>query len=189
MAWTSPSFPTSQARRTSPARRTGPEVVPAGADNTPLSGEFDLAFRVFVALVIGLALGTEREISGHAAGMRTMALIGAGSCLFTGLGLIPIFGKTVDPTRIAAQIVTGVGFLGAGSILRQGEDVRGLTTAAMIWVVASLGMAVGFGYYTVAVIAGLMVIVTLVSIKPLEERFIKNRRNRRLTDPHPPEPP
>ena len=139
--------------------------------------------------MIGLALGTEREISGHAAGMRTMALIGAGSCLFTGLGLIPIFGKTVDPTRIAAQIVTGVGFLGAGSILRQGEDVRGLTTAAMIWVVASLGMAVGFGYYTVAVIAGLIVIVTLVSIKPLEERFIKNLRNRRLTDPHPPEPP
>ena len=110
-------------------------------------------------------------------------------CLFTGLGLIPILGKTVDPTRIAAQIVTGVGFLGAGSILRQGEDVRGLTTAAMIWVVASLGMAVGFGYYGVAVASGVMVIVTLVSIKPLEERFIKNRRNRRVTDPHPPEPP
>jgi putative Mg2+ transporter-C (MgtC) family protein len=117
--------------------------------------------------------------------MRTMALIAAGSCMFTGLGLIPFFGKTVDPTRIAAQIVTGVGFLGAGSILRLGEDVRGLTTAAMIWVVASLGMAVGFGFYALAVIAGVMVMLTLISIKPVEERFIRNRRNRRITDPHP----
>src|SRR5256885_4371465 len=102
--------------------------------------------------------------------MRTMALIAAGSCMFTGLGLIPFFGKTVDPTRIAAQIVTGVGFLGAGSILRLGEDVRGLTTAAMIWVVASLGMAVGLGLFPVALIAGLMVIGTLVSVNPLEAR-------------------
>ena len=117
--------------------------------------------------------------------MRTMALIAAGSCMFTGLGLIPFFGKTVDPTRIAAQIVTGVGFLGAGSILRLGEDVRGLTTAAMIWVVASLGMAVGFGFYALAIVTGAMVIITLVSIKPIEERFIRNRRDRRITDPHP----
>jgi putative Mg2+ transporter-C (MgtC) family protein len=169
--------------RTNPARRTDPEGVPAEAEPTPLSGELDLAFRVSIALLIGLVLGTEREIRGHAAGMRTMALIGAGSCLFTGLGLVPYFGKTVDPTRIAAQIVTGVGFLGAGSILRQGEDVRGLTTAAMIWVVASLGMAVGFGYYVVAVAAAVMVILTLIVIKPLEERFIRNKRHRRITDP------
>ena len=80
-----------------------------------------------------------------------MALISAGSCMFTGLGLIPDFGRTVDPTRIAAQIVTGVGFLGAGSILRQGELVRGLTTAASIWVAASIGMSVGFGYFTLSV--------------------------------------
>jgi putative Mg2+ transporter-C (MgtC) family protein len=118
--------------------------------------------------------------------MRTMALIAAGSCLFAGLGLLPFAGKTVDPTRIAAQIVTGVGFLGAGSILRQGEHVSGLTTAAMIWVVASLGMAVGFGYYAVAVFSAVLVVVTLVSIKPLEERFIRNKRNRRATDPLPP---
>ena len=94
-----------------------------------------------------------------------MALIAVGSCLFTALALEPAFGSRVDPTRIAAQIVTGVGFLGAGSILRQGEYVRGLTTAASIWVVASLGMAVGF-----------------------EARFFKGRRNRRLSDPHSDEP-
>ena len=114
-----------------------------------------------------------------------MGLIGAGSCMFTGLGLIPQFASHTDPTRIAAQIVTGVGFLGAGSILRQGEEVRGLTTAASIWVVASLGMAVGFGYYLVAFMTTLLVMVTLIAIKPLEERFFKNRRNRRATDPHP----
>ena len=112
-----------------------------------------------------------------------MALIGAGSCMFTALGLIPEFGSKVDPTRIAAQIVTGVGFLGAGSILRQGEEVRGLTTAASIWVTASLGMAVGFGYYTVAIIATMLVLVTLVALKPLEDRVFPMRRNRRRDDP------
>ena len=117
-----------------------------------------------------------------------MALIGAGSCLFTGLGLLPEFGTRVDPTRIAAQIVTGVGFLGAGSILRQGEEVRGLTTAASIWVTASLGMAVGFGYYSVAVFTAVLVVVVLVALKPIEERFFRGRRSRRLSDPHPAEP-
>ncbi|HYM97857.1 MAG TPA: MgtC/SapB family protein, partial [Candidatus Sulfotelmatobacter sp.] len=87
-----------------------------------------------MALLLGLALGAEREYHGHPAGLRTMALVSVGSCLFTGLGLLPEFGSRVDPTRIAAQIVTGVGFLGAGAILRQGTDVRGLTTAASIWV-------------------------------------------------------
>lgn len=120
--------------------------------------------------------------------MRTMALICVGACLFTGLGLIPQFGKTVDPTRIAAQIVTGVGFLGAGSILRQGEEVKGLTTAASIWVVAALGMAVGFGYYGVAIATTLVVMTTLVALKPLEDRVFPSRRNRRKGDPKPNEP-
>lgn len=107
----------------------------------------------------------------------------AGACLFTGLGLIPNLGKTVDPTRIAAQIVTGVGFLGAGSILRQGEDVRGLTTAASIWVAAALGMAVGFGYYTTAVVCGVFVLITLVVLRWAEVRFFPAKRNRRHDDP------
>jgi len=122
-----------------------------------------------------------------------MALIAVGSCMFTGVALEPAFGSRVDPTRIAAQIVTGVGFLGAGSILRQGEYVRGLTTAASIWVVASLGMAVGFGYFGVAVFAAILVLFTLVVIRPIENRLFKNRRNRRHDDvhhddPHPDEP-
>lgn len=118
-----------------------------------------------------------------------MALVAVGSCMFTALGFEPFLGKTVDPTRIAAQVVTGVGFLGAGSILRQGEYVRGLTTAASIWVVASLGMAAGFGYYAIGVFATIVVIVTLVAIRPIENRFFRNARNRRRTDPHPDEVP
>jgi putative Mg2+ transporter-C (MgtC) family protein len=144
--------------------------------------------RVVIALGLGLILGAEREFRGHPAGLRTMALIGAGSCMFTALGLIPEFAKTVDPTRIAAQIVTGVGFLGAGSILRQGEEVRGLTTAASIWVTASIGMAVGFGLYGVALFTTVLVAVVLVALKPLEERVFRSRRNRRRTDPPPHEP-
>ena len=129
-------------------------------------------------------MGIEREYQGHPAGIRTMALIAVGSCMFTAIALEPAFGSRTDPTRIAAQIVTGVGFLGAGSILRQGELVRGLTTAASIWVVASLGMAVGFGYYVVPVFATVLVLATLVAIRPVENRFFKNRRNRRQGDPH-----
>jgi len=129
-----------------------------------------------------LLIGAEREFRGHPAGLRTMALISAGSCMFTGLGLIPDFGRTVDPTRIAAQIVTGVGFLGAGSILRQGELVRGLTTAASIWVAASIGMSVGFGYFTLSVFVTAMVVFILFAVKPLEERIFRRRGHRRETD-------
>ncbi len=115
--------------------------------------------------------------------MRTMALIAAGACLFAGIGLMPFSSHNVDPTRIAAQIVTGVGFLGAGAILRQGEAVKGLTTAASIWVVASLGMAVGFGYYVVAIISVVVVLVTLAGLRPIEVRLFKRPRNRRHDDP------
>ena len=166
----------------SPALRTGPEGGPAEAD-TPPANELDLAVRVLVALLVGLVLGAERELRGHPAGLRTIALISVGSCLFTGVGLLPVLGRSTDPTRIAAQIVTGVGFLGAGSILRQGEAVKGLTTAASIWVAASLGMAVGFGYYLLAVVTTVLVLLTLVALRPLEDRVFPLRRNRRKDDP------
>jgi putative Mg2+ transporter-C (MgtC) family protein len=160
-----------------------PEDGPAEAD-TPLTGELDLAFRVFIALVIGLALGFERELRGGPAGLRTTGLVTAGACLFTGLGLIP-FGRAVDPTRLAAGIVTGVGFLGAGSILRQGGDVIGLTTAASIWIAAAIGMAVGFGYYTTAIVSSVLVLLTLIGLRWVEVRFFRSRRNRRHDDPKP----
>ena len=141
-----------------------------------------------MALVLGLALGAEREYHGHPAGLRTMALVSVGSCMFTALGLLPEFGSRVDPTRIAAQIVTGVGFLGAGAILRQGTDVRGLTTAASIWVVAALGMAIGFGQYLTALFTAFLVLSTLIAIRPLEQRFFGSRHNRRATDTPLPKP-
>jgi putative Mg2+ transporter-C (MgtC) family protein len=112
-----------------------------------------------------------------------MALVAAGACLFTAVGLDPVFGARTDPTRIAAQIVTGVGFLGAGAILRQGIDVKGLTTAASIWVVASLGMAVGFGLYWTALFTTVLVLVALVAIRPLEQRLFRRRRGRPQGDP------
>jgi len=130
-----------------------------------------------------VALGVEREYRGHPAGLKTMSLISVGACMFTGLGVLPAFRTGVDPTRIAAGIVTGVGFLGAGAILRQGGDVHGLTTAAMIWVAASVGMAVGFGYLSVAVFATFIVLVMLVGLRPIEVRFFRNRKNRRAGDP------
>jgi putative Mg2+ transporter-C (MgtC) family protein len=134
-----------------------------------------------------MALGAERESQGHPAGIRTMALISVGACIFTALGLEPAFGTRVDPTRIAAQIVTGVGFLGAGAILRQGGDVRGLTTAAEIWVAASVGMAIGFGYYPIAIFATFVVIVVLVAMRPIERRFFHHRERRHTDPPLPPE--
>ena len=114
-----------------------------------------------------------------------MALVGVGACLFTAVGLEPFFNNRADPTRIAAQIVTGVGFLGAGAILRQGTDVRGMTTAASIWVVAAIGMVVGFGFYTVAIFTTALVLVTLVVIRPIEQRIIKGSSHRRHDDPQP----
>ncbi|HEY3195779.1 MAG TPA: MgtC/SapB family protein [Candidatus Dormibacteraeota bacterium] len=139
-----------------------------------------------MALVLGLALGAERETQGHPAGLRTMGLISVGACVFTAVGLEPIFGIRTDPTRIAAQIVTGVGFIGAGAILRQGGEIIGLTTAASIWVAAALGMAAGFGFYAIAVFTTFLVIVTLVALRPIERRFF-HHHHRRRDDPPPPE--
>jgi putative Mg2+ transporter-C (MgtC) family protein len=127
--------------------------------------------------VLGIVLGAEREFNGHAAGVRTMALISAGACMFTAVGLDPAFGTTTDPTRIAAQVVTGVGFIGAGAILRQGLDVKGLTTAASIWVAAAIGVTVGVGLYEAAAFTTLLVIVTLIAIRPLEVMLFHRHRS------------
>jgi putative Mg2+ transporter-C (MgtC) family protein len=103
--------------------------------------------------------------------------VGIGSCLFAGLGL-EHFGTITDPTRIAAQIVTGVGFLGAGAILRQGSEVHGLTTAASIWVAAAVGMSVGFGFYVPAIFTTVLVLVMLTSLRPIEKRLFHRTKAR-----------
>lgn len=132
--------------------------------------EVELALRLLVALLLGAFIGLEREYHRHPAGLRTMAMVSVGSCLFTLLGA-ELGNRITDPTRIAAQVVTGVGFLGAGAILRQGRNIHGLTTAASIWVVAAIGMAVGFGLYILPTFCTAMVVLALVSIRPIEARL------------------
>lgn len=123
--------------------------------------------RLLVAVVLGALIGLERERHNHPAGLRTMSMVSVGSCLFTLLGASLFRGPGEDPTRIAAQIVTGVGFLGAGAILRDGGGIRGLTTAATIWVVAAIGMAAGFGAYVLAIGGTALVLLALLSMRLL----------------------
>ena len=141
-----------------------------GAEPLPLAGDADFALRLFVTAVLAVSIGIEREFHGHPAGIKTLGLVGVGSCLFAALGL-EAFGSTTDPTRIAAQIVTGVGFLGAGAILREGSEVHGLTTAASIWVAAAIGMSVGFGFYVPAVFTTLLVLAMLTLLRPIEAKL------------------
>src|SRR2546423_7158729 len=108
-----------------------------------------------------------------------MAMVSVGSCLFTLLGA-EVGNKNTDPTRIAAQVVTGVGFLGAGAILRHGFSIHGLTTAASIWVVAAIGMAVGFGLFVLPAMCSVMVAVALVSIREIEARLFGKETEARL---------
>ncbi len=118
-------------------------------------------------------MGLEREYHGHPAGVRTLALVAGGSCIFTELG-VALAGPHVDETRIAAQVVTGIGFLGAGAILRDRGDIRGLTTAATIWAVAAIGMAAGFRFFVLAPLGTLLAIATLTLLRPLG-RLVRDR--------------
>lgn len=138
--------------------------------------QLDLAARLLVAAALGAAVGAEREIHGHPAGIRTHMLVALGSGLFTVMSIhgfladVPA-GAVVDPTRIAAQIVSGIGFLGAGAILKDGVVIRGLTTAASLWATSAVGMAAGAGEYVLAVVAGVIILVSLWPINLLAERL------------------
>ena len=138
----------------------------------PTLGWGEVFLRLALAAVLGATIGFERELREREAGLRTHLLVCLGSALFT---IISAYGfhefltsgdavVRADPTRIAAQIVTGIGFLGAGAIIRQGISVRGLTTAATLWVAAAIGMASGAGYYPGAVIG---TVLTLIALGPL----------------------
>jgi putative Mg2+ transporter-C (MgtC) family protein len=122
--------------------------------------------RLALAAVLGGLVGSERELSDQPAGLRTHVLLCLGTCLFTLVSAYG-FGKGADPSRLAAQIVTGVGFLGGGAILRHGFTIRGLTTAASIWATCALGVAVGVGRYTLALGGIVLVLLTLVGLRVL----------------------
>ncbi len=124
-----------------------------------------IIIRLTLAFVLGAIIGTEREYLSKSAGLRTLILISTGSCLFT---LISMAISVQSSDRIASTIVTGIGFLGAGVIFQTGNKVNGLTTAATIWSVAALGMAVGAGYYAAGGIACAGIIITLVVLNYIE---------------------
>jgi putative Mg2+ transporter-C (MgtC) family protein len=160
--------------------------MPVSLDNTAI------VLRLGLAFVFGAALGVERELRGQAAGLRTHLLVCLGACLFTVAGLyagLEFEGHTggysgggqdpirADITRVASQVVVGIGFLGGGAIVRHGTSVHGLTTAANLWLTASVGLATGLGFYPAAVATVVFALVVLVVLRPVE-RFLLHLRKR-----------
>jgi putative Mg2+ transporter-C (MgtC) family protein len=147
---------------------------------SPLT-DTELVRRLILAALLGAAFGLEREIRQKSAGLRTNILIAVGAAVFTLMSIEMAAGTpAADPARIAAQIVTGIGFLGAGAIMRTRVGVQGLTTAATVWVNAAVGVAVGAGQYHLALIATAVTIVVLLVIAPIEwaaERRFPRRRD------------
>lgn len=164
-----------------------------------LEGQLDIALKggamvwpedvlsIVLATVLGGAIGLERELSGKAAGLRTNVLICLGAAVFTIISKRMVEGTDGSIVRIAAQIVTGVGFLGAGAVIQDRRGVHGLTTAATIWLVASIGMGCGAGFHKLAVTSTLLAIIVLVVglrlIKPIE-RFAAKYRVRNNPEEH-----
>jgi putative Mg2+ transporter-C (MgtC) family protein len=148
--------------------------------------ELEVITRLGLAALLGGAIGFERERLSWAAGLRTHMLVSVGACLFmivSAYGFMEVLGHehiSLDPSRVAAQVVSGIGFLGAGSILLRGDIVRGLTTAASLWTVAAIGLAVGGGLYVAALAATAIVLFILAGIKPLERRYFSSRQRREI---------
>ncbi len=152
----------------------------------------DLILRILLSAFLGGAIGLERELRDRAAGFRTHILVAVGSAAFTIAsvhGFDSFIADTassnvrIDPGRIAAQVVTGIGFLGAGAIIRHGVSVRGLTTAASLWAAAAVGLAVGLGLYPLAMVTAVTVVTSLYVLRFVEGRFIYPRV-RELVDLH-----
>ena len=147
---------------------------------------WELVARLILAAVLGSVIGFERERLSWAAGLRTHMLVCVGAALFmlvSAFGFNDVLGRdhvVLDPSRVAAQVVSGIGFLGAGSILLRGEVIRGLTTAASLWSVAAVGLAVGGGLYTAAIAATIIILVILAGVKPLEEKYRASWQSRTL---------
>jgi putative Mg2+ transporter-C (MgtC) family protein len=142
--------------------------------------------RLALAALFGSVIGLERERLLWAAGLRTHMLVCVGSCLImlvSAFGFADVLGTehvVLDPSRIAAQVVSGIGFLGAGTILLRGEVVKGLTTAASLWGVAAIGLAIGSGLYIPALAATALVVGILAGVKPFEERWRERLRGQSL---------
>lgn len=138
-----------------------------------LIADIDVFIRLVVALLLGGLIGYERQACNKSAGLRTHVLVCIGSCLIMVLSINiyhTVQGLTnADPTRLAAQVVSGIGFLGAGTIMKEGATIKGLTTAASLWVVSGVGLAVGSGYYFSALFATVLVFLTLTMLQRFEK--------------------
>lgn len=140
-------------------------------------GIAQVALRLSCAMIVGIVIGLEREFTHRPAGLRTHILVALGACVVSVTGEILFshysgLGATPDPARLSAQVITGVGFLGAGTIMKEGASVKGLTTAASVWAVACLGIASGFGYYALALLGMVFIFITLTVVEALQHRFI-----------------
>jgi putative Mg2+ transporter-C (MgtC) family protein len=171
-------FPTGASVSSRPEKRK--QLLLLASSQLPTLNWDESLLRLALAALLGGLIGVERELREREAGLRTHLLVSLGSALFTIVGAYGFqafldSGASVvraDPTRIAAQIVTGIGFLGAGAIIRQGLSVRGLTTAATLWVVAAVGLASGAGYYSVAVITTALVLLALWPLRIVAYRIL-----------------
>lgn len=132
-----------------------------------------IAFRLMLAIIFGSVIGLEREINNHPAGFRTHILVCIGATLITLVSIHSFEGG--DPGRVAAQIVSGIGFLGAGTIMREGTTIRGLTTAASLWSVAGVGMALGAGFYLGATLTTVIMVIVLFFFSSLERRILQGQ--------------
>ncbi|BDZ40374.1 MgtC/SapB family protein [Microbacterium suwonense] len=149
------------------------EILPLSAP-----GELEVAFRVLFSLVLGACVGLERQWRAGLAGLRTNALVSIGAALFVVMGA---YGFTpdgsADPTRVAAQVVSGIGFLGAGVMIREGLNIRGLNTAATLWCSAAIGCLAGNGMYLIATLGTALIVVANIFLRPLGR--VVNRRSGR----------
>ncbi|TXM87332.1 MgtC/SapB family protein [Methylobacterium sp. WL116] len=145
-------------------------------------GHLEILSRLMLAAILSGLIGIERERLLWAAGLRRHMLVGVGACLIV---IVSAFGFSdalsthnvvLDPSRIVAQVVSGVGFLGAGTILLRGEVVKGLTTAASLWAVAAIGLAVGSGLYVAGIATTVILLAILAGLKPLQERYHNRQR-------------
>lgn len=140
--------------------------------------DIQIILRLTLSVVLSGIIGFERQFHRRTAGLRTHILVCMGSCLImlTSLYLFDIYNKLVnlDPARIAAGVITGIGFLGAGTILRERNEVKGLTTAASIWVASGIGLAVGCGFYTGAIFATILTLIVLLILRRAEAVVFEN---------------
>lgn len=142
--------------------------------------KFEIVTRLILSAIIGGLIGMEREISNRPAGLRTHILVTLGSTLIMLVSIdgFYILGEGIlsgDPSRLAAQVVSGIGFLGAGTIMRTGNNIMGLTTAASLWVSAGIGLAIGSGYYLGAIVTAIVVLLTLMSLGVLEKKSLRKK--------------